>query len=227
MAYEFDLLSLLHHCFLYVMSSAASMQGPCEKCCAVSRPNFRASVAWRMHASACILLTTVNVLPNRHRLSSVFFAAVKDLVNVVSPFTHLIEDIAAIALFDPFFSLLEILPCCNASQWFIDINGMLLSCNGGAQIHFVTPSKVVPHVFNLIFLADCISKELQRHLWAWSMKQDVVLGRYPHKAELVFKQNELTFHESMVLEPTSRYLTFARKPMEFTVALVADELNWR
>lgn len=54
----------------------------------------------------------------------------------------------------------------------------------------------------------------------------MVLGGDPHKAKLIFKQNQLPFDVTMILEAPPRYLSLARKSTKFSFSLLADELNW-
>lgn len=55
-----------------------------------------------------------------------------------------------------------------------------------------------------------------------------MLGGDPHKAELIFKQNQLPFDVTMIFEAPPGHLSLARESTKFPFSLLANEVNgWK
>ena len=82
---------------------------------------------------------------------------VQDLINIVSPFANLEEDVFVIAaLLQPFFHLLQFFLCGDSTQGLISGIRILVPSNGSAQIHIETTRDMVSHVLDFVLLADGI-----------------------------------------------------------------------
>ena len=100
----------------------------------------------------------------------------------------------------------------KASQWF-------------SHVHIKTARYMVAHILNLIFLCDCVTKELNGLFRSGATEQDMVSGRDPNKAEVLVKHDHLTFNVFAVDKAWLCNLSFARISKELRCFAVERHLQ--